>query len=328
MSVDTDVMARSSNIQSGDIQPGDIQKMLRDAFAVALAGRRLIAGTAIMAAVLAVLVLRMVEPSFTAVLIVGPTATEGLLGRGTPLPDLPAGSLVNGAVHGAGERMSYYERFLYEMTSLSVADELAAAPEIMRRVFEPMWDARAQAWAPDPGLVPRLRRMLSNLIGRPSWSAPDGRDLVRYLRYRILVQQIGNTPMRRISYRHPDPEFARLLLNRLYAVSERQLRAIAVRGNSTMIDEYERMIRVASDLEHKSALRATLIGHERFAMMMNVDLPLAADLLEPAAADALPDTPDPAMVLPIAIAAGLVLGLILVFVRSVPETSTRFFLSR
>jgi uncharacterized protein involved in exopolysaccharide biosynthesis len=56
MSVDTDVMARSSNIQSGDIQPGDIQKMLRDAFAVALAGRRLIAGTAIMAAVLAVLV--------------------------------------------------------------------------------------------------------------------------------------------------------------------------------------------------------------------------------------------------------------------------------
>jgi uncharacterized protein involved in exopolysaccharide biosynthesis len=324
MSVDTDVvMARSS-----DIQPGDIQKMLRDAIAVALAGRRLVAGTAIMTAVLAILVLRMIEPSFTAVLIVGPTAAEGLLGRGTPLPDLPAGSLVNAAVHGAGERMSYYERFLYEMTSLSVANELATAPEIMRRVFEPMWDAEAQAWVPDPGPVPRLRRMLSDLVGRRSWSVPDGRDLVRYLRSRILVQQIGNTPMRRISYRHPDPEFARLLLNRLYAVSERQLRAIAVRGNSTMIDEYERMIRVASDLEHKSALRATLIGHERFAMMMNVDLPLAADLLEPAVTDALPDTPDPAMVLPIAIAAGLVLGLILVFVRSVPETSTRFFLSR
>src|SRR3954469_10907351 len=84
MSVDTDVMARSSNIQSGDIQ-----KMLRDAFAVALAGRRLIAGTAIMAAVLAILVLRMVEPSFTAVLIVGPTATEGLLGRGTRFPICP-----------------------------------------------------------------------------------------------------------------------------------------------------------------------------------------------------------------------------------------------
>jgi uncharacterized protein involved in exopolysaccharide biosynthesis len=63
-------------------------------------------------------------------------------------------------------------------------------------------------------------------------------------------------------------------------------------------------------------------------MMMNVDLPLAADLLEPAAADALPDTPDPAMVLPIAIAAGLVLGLILVFLRTIPDTSTRFFLSR
>jgi uncharacterized protein involved in exopolysaccharide biosynthesis len=281
-----------------------------------------------MAAVLAILILRMIEPSFTAVLIVGPTAAEGLLGRGMPLPDLPAGSLVNAAVHGAGERMSYYERFLYEMTSLSVANELASAPEIMRRVFEPMWDAGAQAWVPDPGPVPRLRRMLSDLVGRPSWSAPDGRDLVRYLRSRILVQQIGNTPMRRISYRHPDPEFARLLLNRLYAATEGQLRTIAVRGNATMIDEYARMIHVTSDLEHKRALWATLIGHERFATMMNVDLPLAADLLEPAAADALPDTPDPAMVLPIAIAAGLVLGLILVFLRTIPDTSTRFFLSR
>src|SRR3954466_5185329 len=113
MSVDTDVMARSSNIQSGDIQ-----KMLRDAFAVALAGRRLIAGTAIMAAVLAVLGFGMVQPSFTAVLIVGPTATEGLLGRGTPLPDLPAGSLVNGAVHGAGERMSY-------LSAVPLSDDVA-----------------------------------------------------------------------------------------------------------------------------------------------------------------------------------------------------------
>ena len=43
--------------------------------------------------------------------------------------------------------------------------------------------------------------------------------------------------------------------------------------------------------------------------------PLAADLMEPASCDALPDTPDPAMVLPIAFAAGLVLGLVLVFFR-------------
>ena len=156
--------------------------------------------------------------------------------------------------------------------------------------------------------------MLSEMANRPSWSVPDGRDLARFLRSRIQVQQIGNTPLRRISYRHPDPEFARLLLNRLYATTEHQLRAIAIRGNSRMIDEYERMVRATSDLEHKRALWATLIGHEQFAMMMNVDLPLAADLMEPAVCDALPDTPDPAMVLPIAFMAGLVLGLILVFV--------------
>src|SRR5690242_17311329 len=101
---------------------GEIQRMLRDAIAIAGAGRRLIVGTAILTALLALLALRMIEPSFTATLIVGPTAVEGLLGRGTPLPDLPSGAMVDGAVHGAGEKMSYYERFLYELTSLTVAN--------------------------------------------------------------------------------------------------------------------------------------------------------------------------------------------------------------
>ena len=65
---------------------GEIQKMLRDAIAIALAGRRLVVGTAVLTAVLALLALRMIEPSFTATLIVGPTAAEGLLGQGAPYP--------------------------------------------------------------------------------------------------------------------------------------------------------------------------------------------------------------------------------------------------
>jgi uncharacterized protein involved in exopolysaccharide biosynthesis len=323
--VEAPVEAIDMPIEIDAMEPvGEIQKMLRDAIAIAVAGRRLVVGTAVLTAILALLTLRMIEPSFTATLIVGPTAAEGLLSEGVPL----SGSTINGVVPGASEKMSYYDRFLYELTSLSVANELASQPEIMRRVFEPMWNASAQAWGPDPRLVPRLRRMLSELAGRPSWSMPDGRDLARFLKSRIQVQQIGNTPLRRISYRHPDPEFARTLLSRLYTTTEHQLRSTAIKGNSRMIEEYERMTRITSDLEHKRALWSALIGHEQFAMMMNVDLPLAANLMEPAVCDALPDTPDPAMVLPIAFMAGLVLGLILVFFRAQPDTPSDFFLLR
>src|SRR3954464_6118178 len=86
------------------VPSGDIQKLLRDAIAIALAGRRMVIGTAFLTTVLAVLILRVIEPSFTATLIVGPTAAEGLLGRGVPVPDLPMGALVDGAVRGAGEK--------------------------------------------------------------------------------------------------------------------------------------------------------------------------------------------------------------------------------
>jgi uncharacterized protein involved in exopolysaccharide biosynthesis len=99
-----------------------------------------------------------------------------------------------------------------------------------------------------------------------------------------------------------------------------------VTGNARMIEEYERMARVTTDLEHKRALWATLTGHEQFAMMMNVDFPLAADLMEAASCDVLPDNPDPAIVLPIAFAAGLVLGLVLVFVRMAQDQPSRISL--
>ena len=66
-----------------DARPGasafEIQKLLRDAIAIAVEGRRLIVGTATLTAVIALLALRMIEPSYTATLIVGPTVADGLL---------------------------------------------------------------------------------------------------------------------------------------------------------------------------------------------------------------------------------------------------------
>src|SRR4051812_34969262 len=91
--VEAPVEAIDMPIEIDAMEPvGEIQKMLRDAIAIAVAGRRLVVGTAILTAILALLTLRMIEPSFTATLIVGPTAAEGLLSEGVPL----SGSTING----------------------------------------------------------------------------------------------------------------------------------------------------------------------------------------------------------------------------------------
>ncbi|QQP87715.1 hypothetical protein IGS68_16650 [Skermanella sp. TT6] len=305
MSLDTDLI--------GPL--GEVQRLLRNGVTIALAGRRLVLGVTALSVVFAVLALRQIEPVFTATLVVGPTAAGGLLGRAAPLPAIPPGS-ETATIPGAGETMSNYERFLYELTSFPVAEELAAAPEVMHRAFERMWDADAGTWVPDDSPVARLRRFFNELVGRIPWTEPDGRTLVRYLQKEVRIQQVGTTPLRRISYRHADPEFARLLLNRLYATTERQLRSMAVRDNGRMIGEISRKIAVTQEVGHVGALRSLLIAHERFAMMMDVDLPLAANLVQPAMAEAVPDTPDPVVVVAIAAAAGFVAGLCLVFIRS------------
>lgn len=51
-------------------------------------------------------------------------------------------------------------------------------------------------------------------------------------------------------------------------------------------------------------------------MMIEVDLPFAADLIEPPVAAALPDWPNPAAVVPLAGLVGLILGCFALSVRA------------
>ncbi|EWY38948.1 hypothetical protein N825_10090 [Skermanella stibiiresistens SB22] len=303
MSVETDLVTPM----------GDMRKFLREGLAIAITGRRVVVGVMVVAIACAVFGLRLIPPEFTATLIIGPIAPGGLLGRGAPSPAVPETGGESIGDHGVGEMMSSYDRFIYEMTSYPVAEELALVPNFAPRVFETMWDPATSGWKPDDGPAGKARRLINELVGRTPWTPPDARTLARYIQKEVRIQRIGGTPFRRVTYRHADPEFARLLLNLLYATTERRLRSAAIHDNRKMIEEIGRKIGSVTDIDHRRALRDLLIGHERFAMMMDVDLPLTATLIQPAMAEALPDTPDPVVVLAIAAAMGLVVGLGMVF---------------
>jgi uncharacterized protein involved in exopolysaccharide biosynthesis len=284
----------------------------------ALAGWRALLGSALGAVALAVAVLWLVPPEHTAVMIVGPTARVGSAAMGARVPVMVGRETPLGAAEpGAGdESLSDYARYLELFGSGAVAERLVADPVFLRALFAARWDAEAGGWRPPPGLTPTVKRWLLALVGRRDWVEPDAERVARTLRDRLVIDMVRTGPMRRISLRHRDRATALELLGRIAAATDAHLRAEASRRSVAQIAHIKARLASVTVTEHRRALSDLLSDQERVAMMIEVDLPFAADVIQAPTASALPDWPNPALVTPLAGLIGLLAGAFALSVRA------------
>jgi len=256
---------------------------------------------------LAVAALWLVTPAYTATMVIGPTARVGSAAMGARVPTLNGRDSAGVAEPGAGdESLSDFARYLELFGSGPVADRLAADPAVLRALFAERWDAETERWRPQPGLFPTVKRALLAMVGREDWVEPDGDRVARALRDRLVVDMLRSGPMRRITFRHSDRTIAIELLGRIAAATDAHLRAEAARRSAAQIAHIKLRLGAVTVAEHRQALSDLLLDQERVAMMIGVDLPFAADMIQPPTAATLPDWPNPAVVIPLAGLVGLV----------------------
>lgn len=289
---------------------------VRGPVAVLLAGWRVIVACALAGLAVAILGLRVVPAEFTASMVVGPTARTGFAGMGPRVPAAGPEVAAGMAEHGAGdETLSDFARFLELLGSAPVASRLIGDPDLLRRLFPERWDAAAGEWRPPPGLAAGAKRLLLALAGREDWVEPDAVEAARRLRDHVSVATVGTGPMRRIAARHAERAFALDLLGRLAAATDAHLRAEAARRSAAQIAYVRAQLVRVTMAEHRRTLTELLAEQERVAMLIEVDLPFAADPIEPPTAARLPDWPEPKVVLPLGLAVGTALGMLLVNLR-------------
>jgi hypothetical protein len=276
---------------------------------------------AVAAAAAAALWIRLAEPAFTAVLVVGPTAATGAgaTGAQAALWREDGGSPVV-AFGEAGQAVSDFTRFVEILATLEVAERaLADDPSILRGAFRGAWDARAGSWRPPTDAASRAARLLDAALGRPAWTPPDAGDLARHLRDRLETTQVGTTALRRVRYRHPDRDHAVRLLGALVRAADGRLRERALARSEALAGHLRDRLARTAVAEHRRALAELLAEHERRLIALSVDLPFAADVVEGPVADSRPDWPDPRIVLPVAALAGFAAGLAWIRLRPAPR---------
>ncbi|WP_119677589.1 hypothetical protein [Indioceanicola profundi] len=265
----------------------------------------------------ALLAVRLAQPQFTAQMVVGPIARIGPAAMGPKLPTLSGGAGRSITEPGPGdEALSDFARFLRLLGSVPVAQRLAGNGSLMPGIFHRSWDAGTGSWKPPGGLVPAARRLLLWLAGRTGWVPPDAQALSEHLRTNLVVEALGGGPMQRISYRHQDRALAMAVVAGVHAAADRALRAEAARRVLAEIEYVRARLTEVTHTEHRRALVALLAEQERLRMMIDVDLPFAADAIETVTAPVLPDWPDPLVLVPFGGLAGFMATLFWVYGRA------------
>ncbi|MBP2298353.1 hypothetical protein [Azospirillum picis] len=288
----------------GDPAPKDIAAIID----VLRGGWAWLAAGGLIGLFLAVAVLWSVPPVYKAVMIVGPTARTGSAAMGARVPMLSGReSALTAAEPGAGdESLSDFARYLELFGAGPVAEQLARDPVLMRRLFPERWDAAADRWRPPTGVSAMARRSLLALVGRGDWVEPDGERVAHDLHRRLAVDILRSGPMRRITLSDADRSMALALLGRIASATDDHLRAEAARRSAAQIAHIKARLSAVTLAEHRQALNDLLLDQERVAMMIGVDLPFAADVIQQPSASVLPDWPDPALMLPLGLVAGVI----------------------
>ncbi len=273
--------------------------------------RWLFASVALLPLVLAVIYLHLASYKYRADLTLAPpqsSSSSGLSGQiGGSLGGIAALAGVGLGGQGGGLNYQLYRDSIYERSTAAV---LAREPWIMHGIFPREWNARARQWHAPTGPLPAIKQSVLAALGAPDagWQRPDAARLQDYLLKNVAVVATTKSPVVRLSFLDADPVFAARFLDRLHAVVDAGLRQRLLARTSANIAYLTVKLSQVQIAEHRQALAQELSDQEKLRMTASSTVAFAAEPMGSAASTPRPVRPDPAIVIAIALAAGLALG--------------------
>lgn len=120
-------------------------------------------------------------------------------------------------------------------------------------------------------------------------------EMAVYIKEAIQVEPVGSSNLRRIVYVHPDQEFAAYMLTKMRAIADSlikdDIRAATARRKAYL----QTQLGEIRHPDHRRALTSLLMEQEHIQMILAVDEPFAAKIIEPATAGPKPYWPKPAL---------------------------------
>ncbi len=153
------------------------------------------------------------------------------------------------------------------------------------------------------------------------WLEPKEQDLKaeelsNYFKTHIAFENLPSTRLRRIVYHHPERELAAYVVQRLHKVSDEIIRLHSLQDLKARIEYLNQALLQNMNPDHRQALTSLLIEQERTKMMASIDMPYAAQVIEPVSVSLRHKWPDYYLIFSVAILLGAFLGFVVSGVRN------------
>lgn len=206
-----------------------------------------------------------------------------------------------------------------EVSSLLAEDNLFALRYLVQRVgvanssdFMRFENKYAEATVAgqlleDPNIMRGLDFDRSFTFSKPQedWSAEK---LAAYIHDRVRLEPVGATPLRRMVYDHPNESFAVYFLQAVHAETDELIRENIRTDAEERVRYLQGAIKSTQNPEHRRALTTLLLEQERLRMLVSIEQPYAASIIEQAASSFKPVWPNAALVFPAFVFAFSLLG--------------------
>ncbi len=282
---------------------------LRGLFFVVWRGKWFIALTTCIAIWFGIDYVRDYVPQYKSAVVVRPnTQQPGMrqgLGEGS-------NSLIAAVVGLNNPGASLLDQFDQIYGSPVVAERLIRDHNMLKIVFEGFWDDERNVWVPPTGWRFELQEKVKAFLGISAWQPPTKDDLADKIREDVKFRGIPGTEMVEISFEHQERNFSHWFLSLVFEEADAVLRESETARTRTRLDYLQRRIAETTVLDYRNALLNLVSLEEKRMMLLETGLPYAVEVVQPLSVPDRPDRPKLARVGVVSVAAGLVLGTVLV----------------
>lgn len=252
------------------------------------------------------------QPVFEATAIIGPGAAASTGPKDT-LSSLAASA---GFAVNTGNNANVFDKYQHLLQATRLAEMLEQRQHVMRRLYAPLWDARAQRWKPPAGLFVALLSPLKAATGS-QWQPPTTQSLAEMLRRMVVIHQpeAGSgglaalkSQLITVSLRYRDRQFAIALLNDILLDADILVRRDQLEETQNRIAYLEDALRNTSVVSLSNNLTQILGDQERVLMMVKADRYYAFDMVDPPNASFTPVGLGKMQILMLSIVFGLVVS--------------------
>lgn len=207
---------------------------------------------------------------------------------------------------------SPFSRYQTALTTVALAQRLATRHDVMRTIYKKLWNPETRSFRPIRSNP--VTAFFGALIGMQTSAVPSAETLAGFLNHNLTIERGTNDQTLKLSFKWPDPVFAKALLLAIHEEANEMLREKAAARASLMIGYLRERLASVTNQDSRAVLTRLLSDAEQTLLLSQPGVPYAADVIDPPAASDLPTSPKPVLYLLVGFLIGVLIAMVVVIV--------------